>query len=45
MSDAGRWLVGLLVALAIVALILIARGEQQRGEPVESPAAAIVRAG
>jgi hypothetical protein len=44
-SDAARWVVGLLIAAAIVALILVARGEEQRGQPVASPTAAIVRAG
>ena len=43
MSDAVRWIVGVLIAVAIVALLLSARGEEQRGEPVASPAAAIVR--
>jgi hypothetical protein len=43
MTDAARWVVGILVAAAIVGLILVARGEEQRDVPVASPTAAIVR--
>ena len=43
MSEAARWIVGLLIAVAVVALLLVARGEEQRGQPVASPTATIVQ--
>ena len=43
MSDAARWVVGIVIAAAIVALILLARGEEQRGQPVGSPTAAVIQ--
>jgi hypothetical protein len=42
MSEPARWIVAILVAAALVALVLVARGERQRDVPVESPVAAIV---
>jgi hypothetical protein len=42
MSDAARWVVAVVIAAAIVALLLLGRGEEQRGQPVGSPTAAII---
>jgi hypothetical protein len=41
-NEIPRWVVSLIAIAAIVALIAFARGSEQRGEPVPTPAAAIV---
>jgi hypothetical protein len=36
MEDSRRWIVAIVAAVAIVALILLARGEPGRGDPTAS---------
>jgi hypothetical protein len=40
-DDGRRWVVALIAAIAIVALILFARGGAERGNPDASPAAVV----
>ena len=44
MSDIGRWVVAVIAAIAIVAVVLFARGGMERRDPevAPSPAAVIV---
>ena len=41
MDRSTRWIVGILVVVAIVALVAFARGGAERGNPDASPAAVI----
>jgi hypothetical protein len=42
MDRSTRWILGVLVVVAIVALLAFARGGAERGNPDASPAAMIV---
>jgi hypothetical protein len=41
MQEGARWIVALVAAIAIVALVLFARGGAERGNPEATPVAAI----
>ncbi len=41
MDDGPRWLVAIVVAIAIAALVAFARGEPEHGEPPPAAAAVI----
>jgi hypothetical protein len=42
MDQSTRWVVGIVIALAIVALIAFARGAPEHAEPTAPPSAALV---
>lgn len=42
MQDGTRWVVAIVVAAAIVALLLFARGGEERGNPEATPAAVAI---
>ena len=41
MDRSTNWVIGILVAVAIVALVALARGGEERGNPDASPSAVI----
>ena len=42
MTDTGRWIIAAIVAIAIVAIVLFARGGAERGNPDASPSAYVI---
>ena len=42
MTDAARWIIAVIAAIAIVAIVLFARGGAERGNPDASPPALVI---